>query len=54
VPISTTGTSLDDFALNGVRFNIENIIGSTSFDIRATSTNNASGTYRITYYVTYQ
>jgi hypothetical protein len=42
-------TSYDDFTLNGVSFNIENIIDNTSFDIRASSVNNATGTYTITY-----
>ena len=54
VAINTTETSLDDFKLNGVDFNIENIIDGVSFDIRATSSNNASGTYTIKYFITYQ
>jgi len=53
VPLDTTATSLDDFKLNGVIFNIENIVNSTSFDIRATAMNNATGVYTINYKLTY-
>jgi hypothetical protein len=53
IPIETTETSLDDFKLNGVTFNIENIIDNTSFDIRATALNNATGNYTITYKIIY-
>ena len=53
IPIALGDVSLDDFKLNGVDFNIENIINSTSFDIRATAINNATGTYRITYFINY-
>lgn len=49
----TTATSLDDFTLNAVTFNIENIIDNTSFDIRASAVNSATGTYTITYKVLY-
>ena len=48
----TTETSLDDFTLNGVTFNIENIIDNTSFDIRGSSINGASGNYTIKYLIT--
>ena len=41
IPQETSGASLDDFKLNGVVFNIENIVDSTSFDIRATAIDNA-------------
>lgn len=51
IPTSTTETSLDDFSLNGVRFNIENIIDNTSFDIRANAINNATGNYTIKYLI---
>lgn len=51
IPIETTETSLDDFKLNGVSFNIENIIDNTSFDIRGTALNNASGNYTIKYII---
>jgi len=51
IPQETSETSLDDFKLNGVNFNIENIIDNTSFDIRATAINNASGNYTIKYIV---
>ena len=37
IPTETTETSLNDFKLNGVIFNIENIINNTSFDIRGTA-----------------
>lgn len=49
----TSSMSLDDFTLNGVTFNIENIIDNTSFDIRANSLNGSTGTYTITYKVLY-
>lgn len=52
IPQETFETSLDDFNLNGVSFNIENIIDNTSFDIRATAINSASGNYTIKYIVT--
>ena len=52
VPQETTETSLDDFKLNGVDFNIENIISNTSFNIRGTAVNNASGNYTVNYYIT--
>lgn len=53
IPLSSSTTTLDDFSLNGVIFNIENIIDNTSFDIRATALNNASGIYTIKYTITY-
>lgn len=53
LPIETPETSLDDFSLNGVSFNIENIIDNTSFDIRGTALNNASGNYTINYTIKY-
>lgn len=53
VPTETTETSLDDFTLNGLTFIVENIINNTSFDIRATATNNASGNYTVTYKLIY-
>jgi hypothetical protein len=49
MPIETSETSLDDFSLNGLMFNLVNIIDSSSFDIRATAINNASGNYTIQY-----
>lgn len=52
-PTETTETSLDDFTLNGVTFSIENIIDNTSFDIRASAINNASGNYTVTYKLIY-
>lgn len=51
--ISTTATSLDDFTLNGITFNIETINDNLSFDIRASSINNATGIYTITYKILY-
>ena len=54
IPRGTIATSLDDFGLNGVSFNIENIVDNTTFDIRATSLNNASGVYTMDYKITYQ
>jgi len=54
IPIETAETSLDDFILNGISFNIENIVNNTSFDIKATSQNGATGAYRINYYINYQ
>ena len=52
-PQETSGTSLDDFSLNGVSFNIENIIDNVSFDIRGTAINGASGNYTVKYLITY-
>ena len=52
IPQETVDTSLDDFTLNGVTFNIENVIDNTSFDIRGNSTNNASGVYTVKYNIT--
>lgn len=49
IPIETTDTSLDDFVLNDVFFNIENIKNNISFDIRGISTKGASGIYTIKY-----
>jgi len=53
VNIETSETSLDDFTLNAVTFGIEKIIDNTSFDIRGSSVNGASGTYSIKYTVLY-
>lgn len=53
IPSGTTETSLDDFTLNGISFNIENIIDNTSFDIRGNAINNASGNYTINYNIIY-
>ena len=52
VPQETVETSLDDFKLNGVSFNVENIISNTSFDVRGTALNGASGNYTVNYYIT--
>lgn len=49
----TIETSLDDFTLNGVSFNLENIIDNISFDIRGNATNNASGNYTVKYSIGY-
>jgi hypothetical protein len=53
IHIETSETSLDDFILNGVSFNIENIVDNVSFDIRGTAINNASGIYTIKYLIGY-
>jgi len=53
IPIETATTSIDDFSLNGLNFNIENIINNVSFDIRATALNEAIGIYQIKYIITY-
>jgi len=53
VPIETDETSLDDFKLNGVVFNIENIVDLVSFDIRATALNGATGVYTVIYKIIY-
>lgn len=52
VPTETIETSLDDFSLNGVTFNIENIVDNISFDIRGTASSNASGIYTVNYIIT--
>jgi hypothetical protein len=51
MPVATNETTTDDFMLNGVSVNLENIIDNTSFDLRATAINNASGVYRVNYYI---
>lgn len=51
IPQATTETSLEDFKLNGVSFNIENIIDSTSFDVRGNAVNGATGNYTIKYLI---
>ena len=53
IPKETLETSLDDFMLNGVKFNIENIIDGVSFDIRGSAINNASGNYTVKYSIGY-
>jgi hypothetical protein len=52
IPIETTATSLDDFAINNVTFGIENIIDNTSFVVRGIAGNNASGNYTVNYLIT--
>lgn len=47
----TSETSLNDFTINGVSFNIENIVDNTSFDIVGSAVNNASGNYTIQYFI---
>lgn len=51
LPQETSETSLDDFSLNGVTFNIENIIDNVSFDIRGTAINDASGNFTVKYII---
>lgn len=46
-PVDTADTSLDDFKLNGLTFNLENFIPNTSCDIRANASNGASGSYTV-------
>ena len=53
IPKQSGSTFLDDFSLNGLSFNIENIINNVSFDIRATASNNATGIYQIDYKIQY-
>lgn len=53
IPIAMSTTYLDDFYLNNLCFNIENIVDNDSFDIRAVAHNNASGTYYIKYRIIY-
>jgi hypothetical protein len=52
IPVETSETSLDDFNLNGLNFNISNIIDNVSFNITANALNNASGNYTIKYLIT--
>jgi hypothetical protein len=52
IHLETNETSLDDFNLNGLNFNISNIIDNVSFDITANALNNASGNYTIKYLIT--
>lgn len=49
IPKKYLNTFLEDFFLNGLSFNIENIIDNTSFDLRATALKNAVGIYQIDY-----
>lgn len=51
IPQETSETSLDDFSLNGVTFSIENIVNTTSFVIRGTALNSASGNYTVKYFI---
>ena len=51
VPVDTVSTSISDFYLNGVTFNIENIVDNTSFDLRAAAINNATGDYTVGYII---
>ena len=51
-----TGTdhdSLDDFAVEGIEFNIENIVDGVSFDIRAKAPNDTWGLYKVDYFIGY-
>lgn len=49
IPIESSNTSLDDFSLNGVLFSLESITNNTSFQLRATAANSATGEYSINY-----
>lgn len=49
--VSSDHDSLDDFAWDGLSFNIENIIDNTSFDIRARATHNSWGNYNVNYII---
>lgn len=49
--VSADHDSLDDFAWDGLTFNIENIIDNVSFDIRATAPNGTWGDYNIKYLI---
>ena len=53
IPTAAGNISLDDFKLNGLTFNIENIVDNVSFDIRGNASNNASEDYTIKYIITY-
>lgn len=53
IPLETSDTSFEDFALNGLTFSIENIIDNISFSIRATAQNQATGVFSINYKITY-
>jgi hypothetical protein len=53
IPVETAQTSLDDFSLNGVGVNLEDIVNNTSFTLRAFALNNASGIYQINYVINY-
>jgi hypothetical protein len=49
--VSSDHDSLDDFQWDEIQFNVENIIDNTSFDIRATSSNNSWGSYNVKYLI---
>lgn len=51
INIETIETSFNDFTINGVTFNIENIQDNTSFDIVGSAINNASGNYTVKYLI---
>ncbi len=53
VPLAFDNTYIDDFNLNHLYFNIENIVDNISFDIRATAFLEAKGLYKITYKIQY-
>jgi hypothetical protein len=53
VPVETANTSLDDFLLNRLSFNIQNIVNGVSFDIVANAQNEASGIYQINFKILY-
>lgn len=55
IPLETnpSNNNLDDFVLNGLIFNIENIINNVSFDLRARAYNMTSGNYDVKYIIVY-
>lgn len=53
VPLDFDSTYIDDFNLNHLYFNIENIVDNISFDIRATAFSKAKGLYKIHYKIQY-
>jgi hypothetical protein len=48
-PVATSETGLEEFYINGLSFNIENIIDNVSFQLRATAKERAIGNYTVRY-----
>jgi len=51
IPFETAETSLDDFILNDISINLQNIIDNVSFDIQLKTPTDAVGNYTVNYYI---
>jgi hypothetical protein len=54
LPLASADHDLDDFDLDQLKFNIENIVNNVSFDLRATAPNMTFGTFTIRYKILYE